>query len=90
MFGHDAADYPALQSIAVTHAPTTTSYSVGNLFSNAGMVITATYEGGTTKAVQGYTWSPLGTLTTDDTTIKISYTEGGITKTTTQAITVSA
>lgn len=37
----------------------------------------------------GYTYSPTGALAAGNTTITVSYTEGGVTKTTTQAITVT-
>ena len=37
----------------------------------------------------GYTYSPAGALAAGNTTITVSYTEGGVTKTTTQAITVT-
>lgn len=79
-----------VSSIAVTTAPTKTSYTEGETFDATGMVITATYEDETTKAVTGYTVSPSGALATTDTTVTISYSEGGATKTVTQAITVTA
>ena len=79
-----------VSSIAVTTAPTKTTYTAGESFDPTGMVITATYEDTTSKAVTGYTVSPSGALATTDTEVTISYTEGGATKTATQAITVSA
>ena len=89
IFGANTADAPALSSIAVTTAPTTTSYSAGQAFNSAGMVVTASYEDGTSAAVTGYTFGPVRALTTSDTAITITYSEGGITKTTTQSITVT-
>lgn len=77
-------------SIAVTTAPTKTSYTAGESFDATGMVITATYTDTTTKVVTGYTYTPSGALATTDTAVTISYTEGGATKTATQAITVEA
>ena len=53
------------------------------------MVVTATYSDNNTEAVTGYTYLPNGALATSDTEITISYTENGVTKTTTQAITVN-
>lgn len=50
------------------------------------MVVTATYEDGTTNAVTGYTVSPSGALSLEDTEVTITYQE----KTTTQAITVQS
>ncbi len=78
-----------LSSIAVTTAPTKTTYNEGETFDPTGMVVTATYTDATQNAVTGYTYSPNGALTTTDTEITISYTESGVTKTTTQAITVN-
>ena len=54
------------------------------------MVIEATYSDSTKKDVTTYTYTPTGALTTSDSTITISYTEGSETKTCTQAITVNA
>ena len=76
-----------LDSIDITTAPTKTSYYVGETFDPTGMVVTATYTSGSTSTVSGYTYST-SPLTLDDKEIEISYTEGGITKTTTQEITV--
>ena len=78
-----------LSSIAVTTAPTKTTYNVGENFDPTGMVVTATYSDNSTEAVTGYTYSPNGALTTSDTEITISYTENNVTKTATQAITVN-
>ncbi|MBQ4030804.1 MAG: bacterial Ig-like domain-containing protein [Bacilli bacterium] len=79
-----------VSSIAVTTAPTKTSYTAGETFDATGMVITATYKDSTTTAVTDYTFSPSGALATTDETVTISYTSGGATKTATQAITVIA
>ena len=80
----------ALSSIAITTAPTKTTYSEGESFSTTGMVVTATFDDGSTDASPEYTYSPNGALTPSDTVITISYTYAGVTKTTTQAITVNA
>lgn len=77
-------------SIAVTTAPTKTSYTAGESFDPAGMVITATYEDETTAVVTDYTYSPTAALATTDTAITISLTSGGKTKTVSQSITVTA
>lgn len=79
-----------VSSIAITTAPTKTTYTEGETFDTTGMVVTATYEDTTTKAVTSYTFSPSGALATTDTAVTISYTEGGATKTATQSITVEA
>lgn len=85
-----AAVTKTLSKIAVTTAPTNTNYTAGEKFDHAGMVVTATYSDGTTKEVTDYTFTPNAALTTNDTSIRISYTEGGVTQTTTQDITVNA
>lgn len=79
----------ALTSIAVTTPPSKTTYNYGEKFASAGMAITATYNDGATRVVSGWTYSPTGNLNLSNTTITISYTEGGTTKTCTQAITVT-
>ena len=78
-----------LASIAVTTPPTKTAYFSGNTFSPSGMVVKATYGDGTVSAVTGYTYSPTGALGAGTTAITISYTYNGVTKTTTQPITVT-
>ena len=79
---------PNLVSIAVSVPPTKVIYKAGEYFDPSGMVVTATFDNGTTKNVSGYTYSPTRTLQQDDSVITISYTKKGITKTTTQNITV--
>lgn len=89
VFGENDDDYLPLASIAITTAPKT-EYTTGQTFNPAGMVITATYgDGEKTAVVTGYTYAPTGALTNANTTVTISYTEHGVTKTATQAITVS-
>lgn len=85
---------PTLSSIAVSTAPTKTTYTAGETFDPTGLVITRNYSSGDpdTYAYAGhtsdFTFSPdLSTaLTTSDTEVTITY--GG--KSTTQAITVNA
>ena len=79
-----------LTGISVKTAPTKVTYNEGETFDATGMVIEATYSDSTKKDVTGYTYAPTAALTTSDTTITISYTEGGVNKTCTQAITVNA
>lgn len=78
-----------MSSISVTTAPTKTAYKYGEKFSSAGMVITAKYSDNATRVVTGWTYSPTGALGLSNTTITITYAEGGVSKTCTQAITVS-
>ncbi|MDR1409840.1 MAG: Ig-like domain-containing protein [Oscillospiraceae bacterium] len=78
-----------LSSIAITTKPAKTAYIEGNTFDKAGTVVTATYDNGTKAAVTSYTYSPSAALATKNTAVTISYTESGITKTATQAVTVA-
>lgn len=77
-----------LKSIAIKSKPSKVSYKEGEKFSTKGMKIVANYSDGTSKEVTGYTYSPNGKLKENDTKITISYTEGKITKTVAQKITV--
>ncbi|NBK79664.1 hypothetical protein D5272_13985 [bacterium D16-76] len=74
----------ALQSIAVTTPPTKTTYTYGESFDKAGMVITAIYASGATKVVTGEVQISPAELTVTTTELIITY-QG---KTVTQAITV--
>lgn len=82
-----------LQSIAVTTPPNKVSYDQNSALDLTGMVVTATYTSGATEVVTGScTSSPaagtvLSTLGSQDVTI--SYTEGGVTKTTSFAVSVN-
>ena len=78
-----------LIGIAVTTAPSKTAYKVGETFDPAGMVVTAAYSNGATLIATGYIVSPDRPLTVSDTEITVRYTEGGVTKTAAQAITVT-
>ena len=81
---------PVLQSILVTTPPTKTTYYEGESFSKLGMVVTASFDSGPSSDVTAdVTVLPL-TLTTSTTEVTLSYTTGGVTKTTTQAVTVNA
>ena len=51
----------SLTSIAVTSAPLKTEYVQGQPFDSTGMVVTATYDNGTTEAVTDYTVGPMPT-----------------------------
>ena len=82
---------PALSSIAITTAPTKTTYDEGDLFDATGMVVTATFADASTEDVTAScTWTPSGALATTDDEVTISYTYSAVTKTATQAITVNA
>ena len=73
-----------LQSIAVTTAPTKTTYTEGEIFDDTGMVITGTYASGKTETISEYTVTPSTALAITDTYVTISVNELSCT----QAITV--
>ena len=77
-----------LESIAVTTQPSKTVYEYGDSFASAGMVVRATYSDGATAAVTGYTTSPSTLSKVGEQTVTVSYTERGVTKTTTLSVTV--
>ena len=78
-----------LASIAITTAPTKTAYTASdNAFDATGMVVTATYDDSTTAVVTDYTFEPK--IISEAGNVTISYTNGGVTKTTTQAVTYTA
>ena len=79
-----------LDSIEIKEAPTKTVYTEGEKFDKTGMKVIAKYSDGTTKEIKNYAYTPAGALTKKDTTITVSYTENGVTKTATQEITVVA
>lgn len=77
-----------LESIAITTQPSKTVYEYGDSFASAGMVVTATYSDGATANVTGYTTSPSTMSKVGEQTVTVSYTERGVTKTTTLSVTV--
>lgn len=78
-----------LTDLAITTPPAKTAYKAGETFDPAGMVVTATYSNGATLKCTGYNYEPSTPLSVSDTAVTIQYTEGGVTKTATQAITVT-
>ena len=79
-----------LDRIDITTPPTKTAYTAGESFDPAGMEVIATYSDSSTATVTGYTVSPAGALSESDTQITVTYTEDGVVKIATQAITVTA
>lgn len=77
-----------LESIAVTTNPSKMTYEYGDAFSTAGMAVTATYSDGAKAAVTGYTTTPSALTTLGSQIVTVSYTEGGVTKTTSLTVTV--
>ena len=79
-----------LIGIEVTTQPTKTTYTAGDDFEPAGMVVTATYDDNSKAEVTGWTVANSTGLVEGVTRLTVSYTEGEVTKTTTVAITVTA
>lgn len=77
-----------LVSISVKTPPTKTTYTAGETFDPAGMVVEAVYSNGATAEATGYAYTPSTALTDGTASVTIQYTEAGVTKTATQAITV--
>lgn len=78
----------SLSSISVTTEPQKKEYKEGEKFDSTGMIITARYSDGSTKEVNDYHYFPNGKLSCNNKEIEISYEENGITKSTSQKITV--
>ena len=76
-------------SISVTTPPNKIKYDLGDTFDPTGMVVTAYYGDGTSKVITNYTYNIDGELSTENNSITISYTENGVTKTTTYVVQVS-
>ena len=72
----------------MTTQPTKTTYVVGEKFDKTGMVVTAVYSDKTEKAVTNYTFAPTDELGVTDKEIVVTYTEKGVTKSVSVAITV--
>ena len=86
----EVTEEATLTDIYVETQPTKTAYTEGENFDKSGMKVMARYSDGSTKEITNYTIVGGENLTTDATSVTIQYTENGITKTTTQAITVKA
>lgn len=78
-----------LQGISISTPPTKTEYEADQSFDPSGMVVSADLGEGVAVTVSGYTWTP-ATFSASDTTVTISFTLDGITKTAQQAVTVTA
>lgn len=79
----------ALKGISVKTPPAKLEYLAGDTFDPTGMVLTANVGGVPVDVTTGYTVTP-DPLTADTTAVTISYTAGGKTVSTTQAVTVKA
>jgi len=85
---------PSLASISVTTPPNRTTFTVGDTLDLTGLAVTASYsDGASSDVTANVTTVPANgaTLTTAGSqTVTVSYTEGGVTKTTAFDITVTA
>ena len=77
-----------LTGISILTPPSKTTYTAGETFDPADMVVQATYSNGATLQATGYTYSPSTALTDGTTEVTIVYTEGGVSASATQAVTV--
>lgn len=88
LIGGGGGDGPLkLENIAITKAPTKTTYKSGENFEPTGMVVTADYGYGIFSDVTGYTVTP-SVLTDGVKEVTITYTEGRVTKTASTPVTV--
>lgn len=78
-----------LKGISVKTPPAKLEYLAGDTFDPTGMVLTANVGGVPVDVTTGYTVTP-DPLTADTTAVTISYTAGGKTVSTTQAVTVKS
>lgn len=79
-----------LVGVEITTAPTKVTYIEGQDFDPTGMVVKAIYDDGTIKEVEDYTVTGGTNLQTTTTKVTISYTQGSVVVSTSQAITVNA
>ena len=78
-----------LSAIVVTTKPNKLTYEYGDALATRGMVVTASYSDSQTKTVTGYSCSPTTFSTVGNQVVTVSYTENGVTQTTTFNVTVN-
>ena len=78
-----------LTSIEVTTNPSTITYEYGDNLQTAGMAVTAHYSDKATATISGYKCSPTQLTTVGSQQITVSYSENGVTQTTTFNVTVN-
>lgn len=77
-----------LTGIEVTKEPIKNTYKAGEKFDKTGMTVVAKYSDGSSKEITNYTIENGDRLAEGQTSVKVSYTEGNVTKTIEQKITV--
>lgn len=78
-----------LSAITVTTKPNKLTYEYGDTLVTAGMVVTASYSDSQTKTVTDCSCSPTTFSTIGNQVVTVSYTENGVTQTTTFNVTVN-
>lgn len=78
-----------LEKIEITREPNKTTYIQGQNFDSTGMQVTATYNSGKTAIINKYSIPNGQNLTAGMTSVKIVYTENGVSKEVEQPITVT-
>ena len=78
-----------LEKIEITSEPNKTTYIQGQNFDSTGMQVTATYNSGKTAIINKYSIPNGQNLTAGMTSVKIVYTENGVSKEVEQQITVT-
>ena len=78
-----------LTAIDILQEPATLTYEYGDTLQIAGMVVQATYSDGTQNNISGYQHSPSALNTVGQQTITVTYSENGVTQTTTFNVTVN-
>lgn len=78
-----------LEKIEITSEPNKTTYIQGQNFDSTGMQVTATYNSGKTAIINKYSIPNGQNLTVGMTSVKIVYTENGVSKEVEQPITVT-
>lgn len=78
-----------LSSITVDTLPTKVNYTVGEELDTTGMVVKAKYSDGTSAVVTGYTTYGFDSSKAGTSTVRVSYSEGGVTKVTAYSIVIN-
>ncbi len=68
-----STDKMLIQDISISKFPGKMSYKPGESFNPAGMEVQAAYSNLTTAVITGYTYAPVGSLSTSDRVITVSY-----------------
>ena len=76
---NEKAEPVILESITLT-APKKTEYAIGEAFDPDGLAVTAHYSDGSTREAADYEVNGFDSRTPGQKTVKVSYTEGGVTE----------